>query len=252
MMSTLDRLRSIHSRYAVKLGTPESVLMKAGDEATILLYRDIMPSGWGGISAEDFAKSLNEANGAKRIHLRINSVGGVVMEAKAMLSLLRATKAEKVVHVDGLAASAATIVAMAGDKIITAPEATWFIHPAMALLDAQILGTAKDLRDLAQQTTSLADTLDRETQTIVDLYAKRTGQSAADIQKWIDPECEMTAQMALDRGFTDEIESDGQTKDSAEDKAQRIRNLERLNELRKRASPQPSPASRDQKNPKAA
>jgi ATP-dependent Clp protease, protease subunit len=245
-MTTLDRLKSIQNTYARKLGAPESIVARAGDDGTILLYREIGSADWGGISSEEFAKALDKVRDAKRIHLRVNSIGGVVFEAKAMLTLFREAKAEKIVHVDGLAASAATIVAMGGDRIITAPEATWFIHPAMAIG----IGNADDFR-------SLANVLDRETGTIIDLYAKRTKQPVDEIKKWIYPESEMTAEVALARGFTDEIEGGAPARGDAKavddrspfvnlaNETQRRVNIERLNRLRDRASPSASPASRD-------
>jgi ATP-dependent Clp protease protease subunit len=131
-MTLAKKLAALHSQYAkhsptvralapVGLASIVDAVSRKG-EATLYLYDAIAAEGAPGISAKAFAAALVEARDARTLHVRINSVGGSVFEAKAMYRLLRESKAHKVVHVDGLAASAATFIAMAGDEIVTAPE----------------------------------------------------------------------------------------------------------------------------------
>jgi ATP-dependent Clp protease protease subunit len=128
----------------------------------------------------------------------INSEGGDVFEAKAIYAQLKrfGADAEVIVHIDGIAASAATFVAMAGDKIITAPEATWMVHEAWTLA----MGNAGDLRDTA-------DLLDMMNEDIAAIYAKRTGRSVEEMRAMMSVETWMNAQEAKDAKFTDEIAS---------------------------------------------
>lgn len=200
-MTIFERLASIAAKYAavsVPKATPTegygSIVNRKGDEATLYLYDAVTPPGWGGISAADFVKALDGIKDAKTLHLRINSPGGAVYEAKAIYQALKEFPGQKVAHVDGLAASAATFIAMAADKIITAPEATWFVHNAQGFA----MGDAGAMRDTA-------DLLDMESENIRSIYQKRTGQKEADLRAWMDAETFMTAEEAKARGFTNEI-----------------------------------------------
>jgi ATP-dependent Clp protease protease subunit len=102
--------------------------------------------------------------------------------------------------VDGLAASAASAVLMAGDKIVCAPGAQIMIHDPWSMA----IGNAADLRQTA-------DLLEQTGETLVSLYAARTKQSPDDIRAWMSAETWMTAQVAKERGFADELsgEPDG-------------------------------------------
>ena len=93
-----------------------AVTAKNETEAEVLLY-DAIGEGWGK-TAKDFVKEIKALGEAPKITLRINSAGGAVFDAQAMYSFLRTHKAYKTVRIDGLAASAASFLAMAGDKII--------------------------------------------------------------------------------------------------------------------------------------
>lgn len=196
-MTLYERLASIAARHA-PAEKPAEIVAKKGDEATIYLYDAITPAGWGGVSAPDVVAALDKAKGAQTLNVRINSPGGVIYEAKAIYTALRAFPGKKTVHIDGLAASAASFIAMAGDRIVTAPEATWFIHNAQGIT----MGDANAHRDTAEL-------LDMESGNIAAIYAKRTKQPEADLRAWMDAETFMTAAEAKARGFTDEI--DGET-----------------------------------------
>jgi ATP-dependent Clp protease protease subunit len=102
-----------------------------GDEATILLYDVIDP--WWGVAAKDFIAAL-AGDHAPTIHLRINSPGGDVFEARAMATAIRQHKSNVIAHIDGVAASAATYIAVIAAKEVEMSDGAFFmIHQAWAL-----------------------------------------------------------------------------------------------------------------------
>ncbi|WLE60243.1 Clp protease ClpP [Burkholderia plantarii] len=169
-----------------------------GDEATIYLY-DVISSDdyWGGVSAATFVQQLASIT-APTIHLRINSPGGDVFEALAMAQAIREHSATVIGHVDGYAASAATFLAIACDSAVMADGAMFMIHRGSCLA----WGTGDDLR-------ATADLLDKIDQTIVAMYAKKTGQSDDDIMAWMVAETWFTAEQAVELGFADGMATDG-------------------------------------------
>ena len=100
-------------------------------EETLYLYDEI---GYWGIDAKQFVEDLNKLD-ADTIHLRINSPGGDVFAAKAMQTALMQHDAKVVAHVDGLAASAASVVAMGADEIEMVDGGFMMIHKALSFFD---------------------------------------------------------------------------------------------------------------------
>jgi ATP-dependent Clp protease protease subunit len=162
----------------------------------LYIYEVIGEDWWtgGGVTAKKVVEALDAMKGVKTLDVYINSEGGDVFEAKAIFENLKRFGAEKTVHVDGIAASAATFIAMAGDTIITAPAATWMVHEAWSVA----LGRAEDMR-------AMADVLDMENRAIAETYATRTGQPVDEMLALMAAETWMNAREARDRGFTDEI-----------------------------------------------
>lgn len=179
--------------------------------ASLYIYQVIGTDWWTGegVTAQAVADLLDGLKGVKTLNIFINSEGGDVFEAKAIYTNLKRFAGEKVVHIDGLAASAATFIAMAGDKIITAPEASWMIHEAWG----GAMGEAADLR-------AYADLLDMQNADLASIYAKRTGGTVDDMRALMAATTWMTAADAKARGFTDEISGDSgdDAKASATDK----------------------------------
>lgn len=171
---------------------------KAKQNVGNLYIYSMIGSSWfeDGVTAEGVRAALETLKGIKTLNVFINSEGGDVFEAKAIYTQLKRFAAEKVVHIDGIAASAATFIAMAGDKIVTAPAATWMVHEAWTLA----MGNACDLRDSA-------DLLDMMNEDIAGIYSKRTGRSMDDMRSVMAAETWMNAQQALDAKFTDEVAS---------------------------------------------
>ena len=142
-----------------------------------------------GVSAKNF---LNDLRGieADTVSLEINSPGGDVFAGLAIYNGLRASGKKINVKVLGLAASAASLVAMAGDTIEMSENSFMMVHNPWSFA----AGSAEDLRDTA-------DVLDKIGVSLVSTYAKRTGRPEGEIAALLNDETWMTAQEAVDAGF---------------------------------------------------
>jgi len=165
--------------------------MKArADEAEVYIYEDI-GSGWfGGVSAKQFADDLRALGSVQTINLHINSYGGEVFDGVAIYRTLVDHPARVVTHIDGVAASSAATVAMAGDEIRITEAGFLMIHNA----SGGVWGEARDMRQMA-------DLLDTISSTIADVYAARSGQSHQQVTTWMAAETWMTAAETVERGF---------------------------------------------------
>lgn len=163
----------------------------AGDTTEILIYDFIDAFG---VSAKDFVEDLRKVN-TKNILLRINSPGGDVFDGIAILNALRAHKAHKVVMIDGIAASIAAIIAMAGDEIVMADNAFMMIHNSWGFA----VGNANDMM-------ALAAVLEKIDGSVAQTFAGRTGISEKDIRAMMDAETWMAAKDAVAQKFADRIE----------------------------------------------
>jgi ATP-dependent Clp protease protease subunit len=177
-----------------KSGTRFS-MQAQGDTAEILIYDEIGASFWGGgVSPSQLAQDLKALGDIKTLNVRINSPGGDVFDGATIYNQLVQHPATINVYVDGLAASAASLVAMAGDKICMADNAMMMIHNAWACM----CGDHNDLR-------TFADVLQKISETMCATYAKRSGMKASEVQKLMDKETWFNAQECVDDGFADEI-----------------------------------------------
>lgn len=147
--------------------------------------------GWD-VVASDVSRALAEAGDVDTIHLRINSQGGDVFEGLAIYNLLSQHKAKVNVTIDGLAASAASFIAMAGDRISMAESAMFMIHNAWGLA----VGNSDDMMEIA----NLLDKIDGM---IARIYAARTKLKQSRLRDMMDAETWMTGQEAKDQGFVD-------------------------------------------------
>lgn len=165
----------------------------------ILLYGPIAgESSWWGdeVTPRSFAEDL-ESLGGKDVTVRINSGGGDVFAAHAIHNQLVAYKGRVTVVIDGLAASAATIIAVAGDRIIMPSNALFMIHnPAIGLSD--YYG--------AEELLKAAEALNTIKGSIVAAYRKRCKASAEELAAMMDAETWMGAAECLEKGFVDEIQ----------------------------------------------
>lgn len=212
-MTTLNQSMTKAQRIAnrcreAKGWKPGSLFARSAKENVGNLYiYSMIGSSWfeEGVTAESVRNALEALKGVKTLNVFINSEGGDVFEAKAIYTQLKRFGAEIVVHIDGIAASAATFIAMAGSKIITSPAATWMVHEAWTLA----MGNAADFRDSA-------DLLDMMNDDIATIYSKRTGRPVEEMRALMNVETWMNAQEALDAKFTDEVASFDEG-DSSED-----------------------------------
>lgn len=186
-----DKLKQLF-RANAKAGKPLRVEAE-DNEATIYLYDVIGEDWWGGISAQAFVKELAGVK-AETVHLRINSPGGDVFEARAMQTALAQHSARVVVHIDGLAASAATFLAMAADEIEIAEGAMFMIHNAWGLT----IGNKEDM-------LAMAEMLEKVDNSIALDYSRKSGWALDEIKALMAAETWFTAQEALDTSLVDRI-----------------------------------------------
>lgn len=155
-----------------------------------------------GVNAGDFARQV-AALSADTIHLRINSPGGDVFGARAMVAALRGSGAKVIAHIDGLAASAATFIAVNCDEVRMADGAFFMIHQA----STWAWGNADALRETS-------DLLDKVDGSIVADYARKTGADEQQIRDWMAAETWFSASEAKDVGFIDQVVT-GQSVDNS-------------------------------------
>jgi ATP-dependent protease ClpP protease subunit len=166
------------------------------DSAELMIFSQI--GDWedmGDVSARSFAKALATLPGSvKRLDIHINSPGGSVFEAQAIYSRLADHRSTKHVYVDGLAASAASIIAMVGHKIYIRSNATMMVHLPSGLA----MGNADDMRHMATA-------LDSITESMINVYTKRTGQGRDEIRALLAAETWLDPATAVEQGFADEV-----------------------------------------------
>lgn len=161
-----------------------------GPGAEIFIYDEI--GGSFGVSADEFVKDLQGITD-DNITVRINSPGGSVFDAVAIYNALIQHKASITTRVDALAASAASIIAMAGDRVEMMVGAQLMIHDAMGVE----MGNAKDMREMATF-------LDRQSDNLASIYANKGGD-AQDWRALMLAETWMFAQEAVDFGLADSV-----------------------------------------------
>ena len=163
------------------------------DEVTVYIYDEI---GFWGVVAEDFIKDLNAIT-AKTTHIRFNSPGGSVFDGTAIFNSIKNHKSRTIAHIDGLAASISSVIAMAADEVVMAENAFMMIHEPWSI----VIGNADIMRDEA-------DLLDKVGGTIAKSYMDKTGKDAEEIKALMNAETWMTADEALEMGFIDRIDKE--------------------------------------------
>lgn len=210
-------------------------MARDNDTTEINLYDEI--GGWFGINAKQFREMLDGIT-TPNIILNINSPGGDVFDGIAIYNDLLAHKSYVVVRVTGLAASAASIIAMAGDKVEIAENAFFMIHNAwsVAVGDARVMSARANL--LKKIDAGLAET-----------YAARTGGDVDDIKEQMDEETWLTASEAIEQGFAD---STFNTDDSEEAEAKAAFDLSPFKNVPKALQPRRMTKSKQKTEPEPA
>lgn len=163
------------------------------DDATITMFEMIGEDFWsgGGVTAKKVASQLR-AIGDRPVTIQINSPGGDMFEGIAIYNVLREHPQPITVQVMGMAASAASVIAMAGDDIQVGAASFLMIHNCWVMA----MGNRNDMRELA-------DWLEPFDQAMTGLYAERTGRDVKEIANWMDKETYMSGTQAVERGFAD-------------------------------------------------
>ncbi len=171
------------------------VAEKKDDTASIDIF-DVIGEDFfgGGFTAKRMSAALRSIGEDKDVVININSPGGDVFEAATIYNLLAQHKGEVTVNILGLAASAASVIAMAGDVIKISKIGFLMIHNAWAI----VMGNKNDLR-------SAADTLEQFDKSIITAYSSRTELDEKKIAKMMDNETWIGADDALEYGFADEM-----------------------------------------------
>jgi ATP-dependent protease ClpP protease subunit len=172
------------------MGAGFSIKAKGAKAAEIRIYEDVGESYFGGVSSETFARELDAVGSVDRIDLRLNSLGGDVFDGMAIYRRLVEHPAHITAHIDGVAASIASVIAMAGNEIIIGESASMMIHMAWG----GAMGDAKAMR-------AMADRLDNASEQIVGIYAARTKMPKDTLRAWMGNTTWLYGKQAVDSGF---------------------------------------------------
>lgn len=176
-----------------KAGKPSAYKIEnKAEESTVYIYDEI---GMWGIEAQVFVKDFNAID-SKTIHLRVNSPGGSVFDGTTIYNVIKQHKSKVIAHVDGLAASIASVIVLAADEVQMADNAFYMIHEPWSIM----AGGADELR-------KEADLLDKVRGTIAKTYMDKSGKDEEEIFALMKEETWMTAEEALENGFIDSIYS---------------------------------------------
>lgn len=160
----------------------------------LFLYDVIGPSELGMISAMDVIDALGPMEG-KDVNLRIMSYGGSVDQGVAIYNAIRRRRGKTKVYIDSIAASIASVIAMAGDQIIMNKGSKMMIHDPWTIA----VGNSMQMRKMADQ-------LDTYAEGILDIYVERSKRPKFEVQEMMRAETWMTAEQAIALGFADATE----------------------------------------------
>lgn len=190
-------LRLKNFKSAGRTGSWYEIKNVSNEMTDLFIYDEI---GSFGVEANTFIRDLENTT-SKVLNIRISSPGGDVFQGLNILNALRNHPSRKVVTIDGIAASAASFIAMAGDTIRMSPQAVMMVHDAQS----SVGGNASDLREVA-------DLLDKMSNNIANIYASRTGKSSDEWRKIMLAETWFTDQEAVEAGLADEIVANAKIK----------------------------------------
>jgi ATP-dependent protease ClpP protease subunit len=167
------------------------------NEAELVLYGDISNTSWYGdeITPKKFDDDIKKLGDVKNINVRINSYGGDVFAGLAIYSTLKRHPSNIIVHIDGIAASAASLICMAGNKILMPANAMMMIHNPWTVA----IGDSEKMR-------KTADILDTIRDAVVVAYTEKSGLNRDEVVEIMKAESWLNADNAVEKGFADEIE----------------------------------------------
>ena len=162
----------------------------SADVTDVYLFNDI---GTFGVSAQSFVEEIKEYED-KELAIHINSLGGEVFDGMAIYSIIQRRKAKTTVYIEGIAASIASVIALAADEVIMSENSLLMIHNAWG-------GSSGDASEMRKQ----ADVLDKISNEIAEIYVKKTNLPYDEIIRMMSEETWLTAEEAVALGFVDSI-----------------------------------------------
>ncbi|WP_374140913.1 head maturation protease, ClpP-related [Leptotrichia hongkongensis] len=183
-----------HQTMSQRNKTIWNIVKNDDKNAELMLYGDIAESFWGDtISAKEVTEYLADLD-VENINVYINSNGGVVDTAIAINNALRRHKAKVTVNIDGIAASAATLITCAGDTVRMPKNALFMIHNPSTIA----MGDSEEMR-------KKADVLEKYKNSITETYLQKVNIDKEKLSELMDSESWLSAEEALKYGFIDEI-----------------------------------------------
>lgn len=183
-----------HQTMSQRNKTIWNIVKNDDKNAELMLYGDIAESFWGDtISAKEVTEYLADLD-VENINVYINSNGGVVDTAIAINNALRRHKAKVTVNIDGIAASAATLITCAGDTVKMPKNALFMVHNPLTIA----MGDSDEMR-------KQADMLEKYKNSILETYLKKVNIDKEKLSELMDNETWLSAEEALEYGFIDEI-----------------------------------------------
>lgn len=176
------------------MGSGYRMQARGAASAEIYIYEDVGESWFGGVTAKQFAEDLRALGAVSTIDVRINSYGGDVFDGLAIYRQLVEHKATVITHIDGVAASIASVIAMAGSEIRIAEAGFVMIHNAWGVA----IGDADEMR-------KMAGVLDQTSGSIRDVYAARTSLGTDVLATMMADETWLGAADAVANGFADSL-----------------------------------------------
>ncbi|MFZ8589872.1 ClpP-like prohead protease/major capsid protein fusion protein [Klebsiella quasipneumoniae subsp. similipneumoniae] len=206
----------------------------ADNEAEIYIYDEI---GYWGVTARQFVNDLKALGDVTHINLHINSPGGDVFDGIAIFNALKHHGAAITVHIDGLAASMASVIAMVGNPVIMPENTMMMIHKPWGFAG----GDANDMRDYAEL-------LDKVESVLIPAYAEKTGKSSDEIAAMLEDETWMDGNECVELGFADQVTPSLQAMACIQSK--RIEDFEKMpNNIRNMITPPRNSNQRDPQQP---
>lgn len=176
-------------------------MKKADKTGEIYIYGDIVSYKWddSDVTAKSFKDDLDALDDIDTLNIYINSAGGSVFQGQAIYSILKRHKAHKNVYIDGIAASIASVIAMAGDAIFMPKNAMMMIHRPWTIA----IGNVDDM-------LAAAEALEKIGIAIKAIYMERFNQGEDKLQELLDAETWLTADECLEYGLCDEVTGEKQ------------------------------------------
>ncbi len=198
-----EQAEAFRARHGIEARSWYRITNQAADEAEVMLYDEV--GGWFGATADQFIADLKGVT-APSLRVRINSPGGSVFEGIAIANALRAHPATVTCQVDGIAASIASVIAMAGDRVEMAPNTMLMIHDASGLCT----GDAADMQEMAELLDLISDN-------IADAYAAKAGGTREQWREQMRNETWYLPEDAVKAGLADEATKAPKTGTPAEE-----------------------------------